>query len=131
MQVFRRLVDQFITEFFEQNPVSQLGVVVTRDKQASMASHVGGSPKRHIAKLEKLWNSDPSGQPTMEKSLKIAQQALLGTPTYGSREVLVLYGSMHTVDPGDVHETIAELNRHGIRSRYTPQSELCVSLELE
>lgn len=116
-QVFRKLAEQFIIEFFEQNPVSQLGIVVTRDKQAKMVSHIGGSPKRHIAKLEKEWSHNPSGQPTLEKSLKIAQQALLGTPTYGSREVLVLYGSVHTVDPGDVHETIVELGRNGIRSR--------------
>ena len=110
-------MELFINEFFEQNPVSQLGLVVTRDKQARMVSHIGGSPKQHLANMEKQWGEDPCGQPTLEKSLKIAQQALLGTPTYGSREVIVLYGSARTVDPGDIHDAIDGLSARGIRAR--------------
>jgi transcription initiation factor TFIIH subunit 2 len=115
--VFRRLVEMFINDFFEKNPVSQLGIVVTRDKHAHLVSHIGGSPKQHVAKMEKEWSENPSGQPTLENSLRIAQQALLGTPTYGSREIVVLFGSAHTVDPGDIHEAITDLRSHGIRSR--------------
>ena len=45
----------------------------------------------------------------------MAAAALLRTPTYGSREILVLYGSTHTVDSGDIHHTIRDLADHGIR----------------
>ena len=117
LTAFRNLAELFVREFFEQNPVSQLGLVVTRDRQAHMTSHIGGSPKQHIAKMEKEWGEEPCGQPTLEKSLKIAQQALLGTPTYGSREIVVLYGSAHTVDPGDIHDAIDGLSTHAIRAR--------------
>ena len=114
--VFRTLVEQLIDTFFDQNPVSQLGVVVTRNKRAALVSQVGGSPSQHKKNLERSWSEDPSGQPSLQQALQVATTVLLQTPTYGSREILVMYGSVHTVDSGDIHATIASVADHGIRA---------------
>ena len=41
--VFHSLsLQEFITEFFDQNPISQMAVIVTRDGQAERMSALGG-----------------------------------------------------------------------------------------
>ena len=92
------------------------GVVVTRNKRATLVSQVGGSPSQHKKNLEKCWSEDPAGQPSLQQALQVATTVLLQTPTYGSREILVLYGSVHTVDSGDIHGTIGSVADHGIRA---------------
>jgi transcription initiation factor TFIIH subunit 2 len=36
-------------------------------------------------------------------------------PAHGSREILVVFGSLTTCDPGDIYETIDNLERDNIR----------------
>ena len=36
-------------------------------------------------------------------------------PDYGSKEVLVVYGSLSTTDPGDIHATIEDMEASNIR----------------
>ena len=113
--VFGRTVEHFIQEYFAANPVSQLGVIVTKDKKAWPITKISGSPSCHIKAFQK--ELDAKGQPSLQNSLEIAQAMLLQTPNYGSREVLVLYGSIHTCDPGNVHKTIEDLAANRIRTR--------------
>ncbi len=77
---------------------------------------MGGSPSQHKKNLEKCWSDDPAGQPSLQQALQVATTVLLQTPTYGSREILVMYGSVHTVDAGDIHATIGSVADHGIRA---------------
>ena len=109
--------DGFVDTFFDQNPVSQLGVVGMRDKRALEVSQMSGSPSQHKKKVAACFAGAEggSGQPSLMQGLLVAAAALLRTPTYGSREILVLYGSTHTVDSGDIHHTIRDLADHGIR----------------
>lgn len=41
-----KLLEGFIDEFFEQNPIAQMGVIVTRNKRAEKLSDLAGTSKR-------------------------------------------------------------------------------------
>lgn len=43
-----KLLEDFIEEFFYQNPISQLGVIITRNKRAEKVSELAGNSKKHI-----------------------------------------------------------------------------------
>lgn len=43
-----KLLEDFIEEFFYQNPISQLGVIITRNKRAEKVSDLTGNSKKHI-----------------------------------------------------------------------------------
>lgn len=47
----RFILPPFIDEFFDQNPLSQLAVVVTRDGRAELISPLSSNARTHIAKV--------------------------------------------------------------------------------
>ncbi len=99
----------FITEFFEQNPISQLGIIGTRDGLALTISPLSGNPNDHISNIQKLHEQEPKGQPSLQNALDMARAALFHAPTHTTREVLILFGSLLSSDPSDIHATIAAL----------------------
>lgn len=55
------------------------------------------------------------GEPSLQNSLEMSINGLKNMPAHTSREVLVLFGSLTTCDPGDIHQTIKSLKEHNIR----------------
>ena len=104
-----RYTTAFITEFFEQNPISQLGIIGMRDGIALNVSPLSGNPNDHIANIQKLRQDEPKGQPSLQNALNMAHGWLYHAPTHTTREVLILFGSLLTSDPDDIHTTISEL----------------------
>ena len=104
-----RYTTAFITEFFEQNPISQLGIIGTRDGLALTISPLSGNPNDHISNLKKLHEQEPKGQPSLQNALDMARAALFHAPTHATREILILFGSLLSSDPGDIHTTISAL----------------------
>ena len=43
LQLTLTLLDGFLAEFFDQNPISQLGIVITRDAVARRLTELGGA----------------------------------------------------------------------------------------
>ena len=43
----------FIDEFFDQNPISQMGIIITKNKRAEKISELAGNPRKHIKVLVK------------------------------------------------------------------------------
>lgn len=39
---FFQLLEYFIEEYFDQNPISQLGIIVTKNKRAEKVTELGG-----------------------------------------------------------------------------------------
>lgn len=100
----------FIREYFEQNPISQLGIIGMRNGVAETISDVSGNPTEHIKAMQKqAKDKEPHGQPSLENALEMARAALFHTPSHGTREILLLMGALNSVDPGDVHRTIDSL----------------------
>lgn len=72
-----RYCQDFITEFFEQNPISQIGIIGMRDGLAVRVSDMSGNPSDHISNLQALRKDDPQGQPSLQNALDMARAALL------------------------------------------------------
>ena len=104
-----RYTTAFVTEFFEQNPISQLGIIGMCNGIAVNLSPLSGNPNDHIANIQKLSTDEPKGQPSLQNALNMAHGWLYHTPTHTTREVLILFGSLLSSDPDDIHTTISEL----------------------
>ena len=108
----------FIMEFFDQNPISQIGIIVVRDGEADMLTNLSGNPKLHIQALERL-EADPGligGQFSLQNGLELAGRSLGHMPRHGSREVVLLVSSLSTCDPGClIADTLPKLLRANVR----------------
>lgn len=67
----------FVREYFEQNPISQLGIVGMRDGVAVRISDMGGNPAEHLERLRELEGQDPQGNPSLQNALEMCRGALL------------------------------------------------------
>ncbi|CRK38729.1 hypothetical protein BN1723_004447 [Verticillium longisporum] len=110
-----RLAREFVKEYFEQNPISQMGIVGMRDGVAVRVSEMGGNPVEHVEAINKWAEIDPQGSPSLQNALEMCRGALFHAPSHGTREVLVVYGALLSSDPGDIHDTIANLLADRIR----------------
>lgn len=97
-------VEAFVREFFDQNPLSQLGIVIIKNGVAHRLTDLSGSPESHIKALGN--NLECSGDSSLQNALDLAHGYLSQIPSYGHREVLVLYSALSTCDPGDIMESI-------------------------
>lgn len=112
-ELLRKAAEEFVTEYFDQNPISHLALLVTRDAVAQRLTDLSATSQKHIAALRK--DVHISGDPSLQNALLTAQQTLSGAPWFGMKEIIILYSSLCTRDPGDVFETIEELARQNIR----------------
>lgn len=110
-----RTASEFITSFFEENPISQLAILGTRDGLSVRISEMSGNPSDHILALQTISSQDPSGSPSLQNALEMARANLIHAPTHGTREVILIYGALLTSDPGDIHATIGTLAAARIR----------------
>lgn len=106
---------QFVIEFFDQNPISQLGIIATRDGIAEKLTELSGNPTDHIKALKTKKNTETSGEASLQNALQLARASMLGVPSHGSKEVLLIFGSLTTCDPGDIHETVDLLKKEMVR----------------
>lgn len=113
MAVVAKQVEAFIREFFDQNPLSQIGLVTLKDGVAHSLTDLGGSPESHINAL--MGKLGCSGDASMQNGLELVHDLLSQIPSYGHREVLILYSALSTCDPGDIMETIQKCKLSKIR----------------
>lgn len=120
-------LQEFVVEFFDQNPISQLGIVMMRNGVANLVSEVSGLPQHHLDKIRALKarqhnRFEPKGDPSLQNALELARSLLaanFGGPAAASaknsKEILVVFGALFTSDPGDIHRTIDALVREEIK----------------
>lgn len=116
--VVEQVVSSLIDNFFDQNPISQLALVELRDGRAEKISELSGNARHHKAKLEERLKAKRSlggGQPSIRAGLELAGSMLEIQASYGTREVLMVYGSLSTCDRGDVFQTVGRLSSLGVR----------------
>lgn len=65
--------------------------------------------------MHMLGEGKSAGELSLQNALETASRSLSQIPSYGSREVLVVTGSLSTVDPGNIFDTIAELRHNHVR----------------
>ncbi|XP_041100332.1 general transcription factor IIH subunit 2-like [Polyodon spathula] len=110
-----KLLEYFVEEYFDQNPISQLGIITTKNKRAEKLTDLSGNPKKHVADLKKAKDTICAGEPSLYNSLSLAVQTLRHMPGHASREVLVIFSSLTTCDPANVYELIKSLKALKIR----------------
>ena len=84
-------VQAFVIEYFEQNPISQLGIIGMRDGLAVRISDISGNPNDHIGSLQSLRDQEPKGDPSLQNALEMARGALLSvsaSPIYSAGLIL-------------------------------------------
>ncbi|GAA0168797.1 general transcription factor [Lithospermum erythrorhizon] len=113
MAVMAKQVEAFIREFFDQNPLSQIGLVILKDGVAHCLTDLAGSPEAHIRAL--MGKLECSGDASLQNGLDLVNELLNQIPSYGHREVLILYSALCTCDPGDIMETIQKCKKSKIR----------------
>jgi transcription initiation factor TFIIH subunit 2 len=73
---------EFVLKYFEENPISQLGIIGMRDGVAVRISDMSGNPAEHIERL-RVWleKQEPSGVPSLQNALEMCRGALLYVST--------------------------------------------------
>ncbi|KAF3985642.1 hypothetical protein FT663_05215 [Candidozyma haemuli var. vulneris] len=120
-------LQEFVTEFFDQNPISQLGIVMMRNGMAHLVSEVSGSPQYHLDKIRTLKSRqhnryEPKGDPSLQNALELARslltanfEGMASSSNKNSKEILIIFGALFTSDPGDIHKTIDSLVKENIK----------------
>ncbi|KAG2320245.1 hypothetical protein Bca4012_053439 [Brassica carinata] len=113
MAIMAKHVEAFIREFFDQNPLSQIGLVSIKNGIAHTLTDLGGSPESHIQAL--MGKLEAAGDSSLQNALELVHEHLNQIPSYGHREVLILYSALSTSDPGDIMETIQKCKKSRLR----------------
>ena len=123
LEACKAAAGQFFVEFFDQNPISQLSVVLTRDRAAEQLTHLSSNTKHHVNKLHAV--SRIEGFASLQNAVRVAMVTLKHVPDYGRRELLVLFSSLSTCDPDDIFATAAEASRVRLKI-----SVICLAAEV-
>lgn len=105
--------EKFILQYFDQNPISQLCLAQLQDSVARKITDMSGSPKVHIGRLRKVRVT--KGLASLQNTMKLAILSLRHVPNYGHRELLIVFTSLSTTDPGNIDSTIQEAIENKIR----------------
>ncbi|GMH32946.1 hypothetical protein BSKO_00780 [Bryopsis sp. KO-2023] len=107
------LLKTFVREFFDQNPLSQLGILLMKNGQAEKLSELSASPEYLLKRLG--GNVDLEGCVSLQNGLNLALESLKTVPTHGHREIVCLMAALNSCDPGDIRQTIKELKKERVR----------------
>eukprot|EP00300_Choanocystis_sp_HF-7_P009995 c16736_g1_i3.p1 GENE.c16736_g1_i3~~c16736_g1_i3.p1 ORF type:complete len:403 (+),score=74.79 c16736_g1_i3:167-1210(+) len=104
----------FVREYFDQNPLSHLGIMCMRNTFAEKLTDLSSNPRYHLDVLDKL-AIKCEGDISIQNALEVSRRSLLRIPKYGSREVVIILGSISTCDPSDILSTIDKMAEANIR----------------
>lgn len=69
-------MEKFAYSYFDQNPISQLGLIVTRGKSAEKICDLVGNPKKFIDKTQLIRDKGCLTEPSIQNSLELAMSSL-------------------------------------------------------
>jgi transcription initiation factor TFIIH subunit 2 len=70
------LLKEFIFLYFDSNPISQIGIIITRKKRVEKISELAGNPRAHVALLEQLKYQECEGEASVQNALDMGLQTL-------------------------------------------------------
>ncbi|KAI6230778.1 General transcription factor IIH subunit [Aphelenchoides fujianensis] len=108
-------VKHFVQNFFQLNPIAQIGLIVCNDRKPNRLVSFTSDSRVLVDALEGLDLAACTGDFSLQSSLNMALQDLQNQPNYASREIIVVMGSLSTIDPGNIYSTFEVLKRHKIR----------------
>jgi len=100
----------FSRAFFDENPLSSLGVVCTRNGKVERLCELTKSMRKvEDALLALQTGGASSGSATLQNCLELSMSMFNYVPNYVEREVLIVASALSVVDPGDIFTTIKTL----------------------
>ena len=100
----------FIKRFFDNSPLGNLGLVVTREGIAERICGLQVSGDEIITKFKKaLTQTGGSGSPSLQNAITMAMTELNEQPPLSLRELIIIWNTMGTSDRGDIYDTISTL----------------------
>ena len=122
LDVTLNLLQEFVQEYYDQNPLSHLGFVLVRNGEAEILTPLSSSSKAHkvalqsVSQLAASEGPNKGGEFSLQNGLEVAGRSLGHQPRHGSREIVVLCAALSTCDPGNILvDTFLASSRLGIR----------------
>ncbi|KAK0461172.1 Ssl1-like-domain-containing protein [Desarmillaria tabescens] len=106
---------EFILEWFDQNPLGQIGIVGMRSGLGERICEMSGNPQEVLKTISDRHKLLPTGEPSLQNAIEMARNSMNHLPTHSSREILIIFGSLTTCDPGNIHDTLDSCVRNKIR----------------
>lgn len=106
---------EFITEWFDQNPLGQIGVVGMRGGIGERVGEMTGNPQEVLKAISERHKLEPTGEPSLQNAIEMARASMSHLPTHSSREIIIVFGSLTTCDPGNIHDTLNDCVKDRIR----------------
>ncbi|KAF7296112.1 VWFA domain-containing protein [Mycena kentingensis (nom. inval.)] len=97
---------EFIVEWFDQNPLGQIGVVGMRSGIGERVGELSGNPQDALKSIADRHKLEPAGEPSLQNAIELAKSSMNHLPTHSSREIVVIFGSLTTCDPHNIHDTL-------------------------
>lgn len=122
IEVVLQLLQEFVSEYYDQNPLSHLGFVILKDGEAEILTQLSSSSKTNklalqsVAEITAREGPSGGGEFSLQNGLEVAGRSLGHQPRHGSREILILCGALASTDPGHLlTETLPRLKAANIR----------------
>lgn len=104
---------EFIGDFFDQNPISQLAIIGLRNGLANVMSRLSGDVQAHLDSIDKMTQIEPEGEMSLQNGLELSMGLLLSTGDSAFKEVGIICGSLTSIDPSNLHKTIMQFTKMG------------------
>jgi transcription initiation factor TFIIH subunit 2 len=120
LEVSLQLLQEFVQEYYDQNPLSHLGFVSIKNGEAEILTKLSSSSKAHKLALQSLLEGSLSegpsggGEFSLQNGLEVAGRSLGHQPRHGSREILIVCGALSTCDPGHILTETLPVRKHNI-----------------
>jgi transcription initiation factor TFIIH subunit 2 len=115
-------LQHFVQEYYDQNPLSQLGFVLLKNGEAEILTQLSSSSKTHklaldsVAQMAAAEGPSGGGEFSLQNGLELAGRSLGHQPSHGSREIVLVTAALSTCDPGYLlTETLPRLRQAQIR----------------
>ncbi|KJP90003.1 hypothetical protein AK88_00172 [Plasmodium fragile] len=102
INVVLECVENFLTNFFFKNPVGHVGVVALKNSCAKLMQPLTSNMDDIMDALRKERSMGLQGSPSLQQGLEIAHDLLIDVPLYGTKEILIIYGSIRTCDKKNI-----------------------------
>ncbi|WRT70048.1 uncharacterized protein IL334_007042 [Kwoniella shivajii] len=109
----------YVVEWFDQNPLGQIGIIMMRDRLSEVLVPMGGNPQEILSVLSDKRKLEPSGEPSLQNGLVMAKGGMSHLPTTSSLETLIIFSSISTADPdgpSTIHTVLQDLVTNEIRT---------------
>jgi len=98
---------EFISEWFDQNPLGQMAIVAMRSGLGEKICPMTGNPVDLLNTIKDRRKLEPDGAASLQNVVEMARSSMSHLPAHSSREILIIFGSLTTVDPGNIHDTLS------------------------